>query len=53
MDGEVNKGYRDVSFCPIMLNMTVLLSIAAAAFVAAASQRWGVDSRVDDGRKNL
>jgi len=33
--------------------MTVLLVIAGVALFDAAAMRWGADSRVDDGRKNL
>jgi hypothetical protein len=36
-----------------MLNMTVLLSIAGVAVFGLAANRWGVDTRVDDGRRDL
>lgn len=36
-----------------MLTMTVLLSLAGVAVFGLAANRWGADSRVDDGRKNL
>lgn len=36
-----------------MLNMTALISIAGAALFGLAANRWGADSRVDDGRRDL
>ncbi len=35
------------------MNMTVFAALIGTVLFGAASTRWGVDSRVDDGRRNL